>query len=226
MSTEGLPTTFDPSEPLTIILDERYERLAQLGAMGFPKQLAAWEAGFRAKGNEPVRPGNVARYFRDPRVRARMAFLASDEVEVVAATRRFVHERLMTWSSLDLVGQFAIVGEVEVGGKKVPRILGFDLPKIIASGQSSAITKFKFDRETGVLTEFDGINPADAISQLRDMYGLRAPRKLAAVIKDMGEIDLSQYTDDELVQLENLLAMGEARAVNRRSAGGETKARD
>lgn len=227
MTMEALPADFDPAEPLSIVLDERYERLAQLAVIGVPKQTAAWEAGFRAKRDQPVRAGNVARYFRDPRVRARMAFLAGDRAEVVAAARAFVAERLMSWATLDVLSEFAIVAEVEVAGTKVPRIIGIDWSRLKASEHSSAVTGFKFDRETGMMIEFDCIKPDDAIAQLRDMYGFRAPRRTEVTGRGGGPVqtlDVNKYTDEELIQLESILAAAATRAGVDESAGGDRAA--
>jgi hypothetical protein len=224
-----LPEDFDPAEPLSAVLDERYERLAQLAVIGVPKQTAAWEAGFRAKGDQPVRPGNVARYFRDPRVRARMVFLAADEAEVIAATRAFVRDLLMNWATLDILGQFAILGEVDVNGQKVTRVIGIDWRALKESDHSAAITTFRFDRETGIMTEFDRVDPDTALAQLRDMYGLRAPRRKEISGPNGGPIehaDVTAYTDDELSQLESILAAGEARTIARGGASGDRTPRD
>jgi len=146
MNEATLPADFNPAVPLTLCLDERYERLAQLAVIGVPKQTAAWEAGFRDKNGKAIRRGNVARYFRDPRMRARMTFLAGDEAEVIAATRNFVRMRLMQSVTLDVLCEFAIIAQVEVEGRKVPRIVGIDWNALKNSEHSAAVTGFKFDR--------------------------------------------------------------------------------
>lgn len=211
----GLPARlaadFDPSVPLA---DGRYERFAQLRVIGVPYRVAANEAGFQARGGKPILAGNAARLDRHPEVTARKAYLAADEAEVIAATRLFVRDRLMRSATLDVLKDFAVVGVVEIDGKKVPRIVGIDWENLKQSDQSIAIRDFKFDRETGVMVEFTRDDPLQAASQLRDMYGLKAPRKKELSGPNGGPIqteDVTGYTDDELQQLEAIQRAAEAR---------------
>lgn len=211
-----LPAEFDASVPLT---DDRYERFAQLRVIGVPIRIAANEAGFLAKGGKPYLPGNAARLDRHPEVVARKAYLAADDAEVIAATRNFVRDRLMRSATLDVLAQFAILGSVEIDCKKVPRIVGIDWDALKASDQSIAVTGFKFDRETGVMVEFTRDDPLAALSQIRDMYGLKAPRKKEISGPGGTPIqteDVTQYTDDELLELEAI----QRRADARRSVAG------
>ena len=169
-----VPADFDASLPLA---DPRYERFAQLRVIGVPFRTAANEAGFVSRGRKPILPGNAARLDRHPEVVARKAYLAADDAEVIAATRLFVRDRLMRSATLDVLSQFAILGSVEVDGKKISRVVGIDWEAFKASDQSIAVLSFKFDRETGMMTEFTIEDRLQALAQLRDMYGLRAPRK-------------------------------------------------
>jgi hypothetical protein len=227
VSKTSLAADFDAAEPLR---DERYERFAQLRVIGVPCRQAADDAGFRAKGGkEPLLSGNAARLDRHPEVRARKAYLAGDDAEVIAATRNFVRAKLMNWATLDVLAQYAIVGEVDIDDKKVTRIIGIDWAALKASEHSGAITKFKFDRETGVMTEFDRVDPDSAIAQLRDMYGLRAARRTELTGKDGGPIkhqDMSAYTDEELAQLEVIQTAAAARAIAHGDPGGAGTPRD
>jgi hypothetical protein len=215
---KALPPDFDASIPLR---DDRYERFSQLRVIGVPCQSAANEAGFRSRGtktspgDKPILPGNAARLDRHPEVIARKGYLASDDAEVIAATRLFVRDRLMKSATLDVLDQFAIVGTVEIEGKKVPRIIGIDWEELKASDQSIAITGFKFDRETGMMTEFTRDDPQAALAQIRDMYGLRAPRRTELTGRGGGPVqtlDVSKYTDEELIQLESILAAAATRS--------------
>jgi hypothetical protein len=216
---KAIASDFDPAIPLR---DERYERFAQLRVIGVPCRAAAHEAGFRAKGDKPILPGNAARLDRHAEVCARKAYLAKDDAEAIAATRNFVRDRLMRSATLDVLADFAIIGTTEVDGKKVARIVGIDWDALQKSEQSIAITGFKFDRDTGVMTEFTRDDPLAAITQLRDMYGLRAARRKEISGPDGGPIqteDVTQYTDDELSQLEGILRAREARTITHAGSG-------
>lgn len=219
--SKTLAADFDPAEPLR---DERYERFAQLRVIGVPCRVAANDAGFRSKGDRPILPGNAARLDRHPEVRARKAHLAGDDVEVLRETREFVRDRLMRSATLDVLREFAILGTVQVEGKKVARVIGIDWEALKASDHSVAVTGFKFDRETGMMVEFSRDDPQQAIAQLRDMYGLRAARRKEITGKDGGPIktqDLSAYTDEELAQLEAIQAAASTRALAHGDQGGE-----
>lgn len=209
----SLPEKFDPALPLS---DPRYERFSQLRVIGVAKKEAAWEAGFRKEGaaDRPILPGNAARLDRHPEVMARKAYLAKDDDDVIMQTRLLIRERLMAAATLDVLADYAIIGTVEVGGKKVSRVIGIDWRKLKNSEHSAVITKFKFDPETGVLVDFDRDDPMGALNQLRDMYGLRAPRKKEHSGPNGGPMqheDVTRYTDDELAELERIQLAAQAR---------------
>ena len=197
----SLPEKFDASVPLS---DPRYERFSQLRVgLGLSSYEAAREAGL------PVTHRNAPRYDRHPEILARKAHLAKDDASIIAATRLEVLDQLLVSAKLDVLAEFGILGNVEVGGKKVPRVVGIDWKKLIASGKSAAITKFRFDPETGVLVDFDRDDRLQAIGQIRDMFGLRAPRRTELTGKGGGPVqslDVTKLTHDQLVQLEGILA--------------------
>lgn len=184
--TNELPQGFDPAEPLR---DARYERFAHLRVIGVPAQQAGREAGFVTKKGRPWLAGNIARLDRHPEVVARKAFLAGHETAVVRETRGFVRNRLMSVASLDILRDYAVLGEIEVNGKKVVRIVGIDWNAFKASEHSVAVSGFKFDRETGMMVEFETNDAMNAVAQLRDMYGLRAARRTELTGKDGAAID-------------------------------------
>jgi hypothetical protein len=221
-----LPEKFDASVPLG---DPRYERFAQLRVMGVPKIEAAWDAGFRKEGTEdkPILPGNVARLDRHPEIIARKAYLAKDDDDVIAATRLAVRDRLLASATMNVLADFAIIGHVEIDGKKVPRIVGIDWKALKNSEHAAAITGFKFDRESGVMTEFTRDDPLQALSQIRDMYGFRAPRKTELTGKAGGPVmvvDPTKLSYDQLVQLESLLAAAAGGEHVDIGAGGDREA--
>lgn len=190
-----LPDNFDASEPLR---DSRYERFAHLRVIGVPCAIAAAEAGFVGKNGKPILPGNAARLDRHPQVIARKVFLAGHEVAVTRETRGFIRNQLMSVASLNLLRDFAILGEAKVGGRKVPRVIGIDWKALQASEHSSAIAGFKFDRETGVMVEFSRDDKLQTLAQLRDMYGLKAPRRTELTGKDGAPIESALTTRYEI----------------------------
>lgn len=131
----------------------------------------------------------------------------------------------MAVMSLDVLREFAILGTVEIDGKKVSRVIGIDWEALAASEHSIAISSFKFDRETGMMTEFVRDDALQATGQYRDMYGLRAPRRKEVSGpggKPIQTEDVTQYTDEELAQLEAIQAARAARAaIADRNPGGE-----
>lgn len=214
----SLPEKFDPESPLA---DERYERFAQLRAIGVPVRQACADAGL------PASHRNAPRYDRHPEIVARKKFLTKDEADVVAATRLFVRDQLMASATLDVLANYGIVGTVEVGGKKVPRVVGIDWKKLIASGQSAAIAGLKFDRETGFLVDVVREDRLQAISQLRDMYGLRAPRRTELTGKGGGPvqtIDVTKLSNEQLIQLESILAAAAPAGDVESGEGGDREA--
>lgn len=177
---QKLANDFDPAIPLA---DERYERFARFRVMGIPAETAAWEAGFRAKGDQPVLPGNVARYDRHPAVRARKKHLAGDETEIVRDLRNMVREGLVRAATLDVLKRFAVVDET---GK----ITKIDFAAWKASEHSASLTRLKFDPDSGNVVDVEWEKPEDARTQIRDMYGFRAARKNEHAGKDGAAIPI------------------------------------
>ena len=175
-----LPADFDPAEPLR---DPRYERFAHLRVIGVPVKIAAEEANFRTKQDKPISLGNAHHIDKHPKVVARKIFLAGHETLMVRETRAFVHKHLTSIISLDLLRYYAVVD------RKTNRVVGIDWKVLQESENSSAISSFRFDRETGVLVEFTRDDKLQAIAQLRDMYGLKAPRRTELTGKDGAPIE-------------------------------------
>src|ERR1700749_652322 len=61
-------------------------------------------------------------------------------------------------------------------GERGPLI---DWTKVAASPYGVIISGFKFDKDTGRLTDFERDNALQAIAQLRDMHGFKAVSKTA-----------------------------------------------
>lgn len=193
----------DYSEPLR---DVRYERFAHLRLIGIPHEAAAWAAGFQNKRGKALLPGNSARLDRHPDVIGRKAFLAGHEIAIIRETRGFIRQRLMNVVTRDLLRDFAVIGDCLVPGTidetgkpmTVRRVIGIDWDKLKASDHSSTLTSFKFDRDTGMMTEFVVDDPLQAIAQLRDMFGLKAPRRTELTGKDGEPIQAALTTRYEI----------------------------
>ncbi len=186
-----------PSEPLR---GER-ERMAQLLAIGFGCDDAAYEAGMRVRAGERkgdrILPGNAARIAREKAVRARVAFLRGDEAAIVRETRSFARDRLMRAASLDILKRFGVVETYQrEDGKTLGRLIGIDWKAVQESEASIAISSFRFDGKTGNLTDFSRDDALNAVSQLRDMYGLKSPSKVEATGKD-GVPLIPEYSDED-----------------------------
>ena len=199
ISTEASPRQDHrvAGEPLA---DPRYERFAHLRSIGIPHEAAAWAAGFQTPRGKPILRGNSARLDRHRDVIGRKAFLAGHETAIIRETRGFIRQRLMNVVTRDLLRDYAIIGDavilgvIDETGKQltVRRVIGIDWDKLKASDHSATVTSFKFDRETGMMTEFVVDDPMMAIGQLRDMYGLKAPGRTELTGKDGAPIQTAE----------------------------------
>src|ERR1700676_2886681 len=141
-------TRFDPSEPLA---DGRRERFAHLRLIGLPAPIAAAQAGITKKDGEPILDGNAWKIDRNPQVTARKAFLAGHETAIVRETRGYVRNRLMGLIGVDVLRDYAILGDVIVPGAidqegkpvTVKRVIGLDLEALKRSDISSLVAGFE-----------------------------------------------------------------------------------
>jgi len=117
------------------------------------------------------RSGACSKLDRNPAVRARIAHLAKEEELVLAAKRQRIEERLNLAAFVDLM-EFVEVDE-ETG-----RFKFIDWRKIKDSDHGQIVSEFSFDAKTGELTKFKRDDALNAVAQLRDMHGLKAPAKL------------------------------------------------
>lgn len=170
----------DPAQPLS---DERYERYVQLRAIGVPKEAAADEAGLRTEDSRPWLPGNIARLERDESVIARKAYLTQDEKQIIADTREFIANRLMKAAMFDPL-RYGIYEKFQHGEQTHVRMVGIDWGAVRDSDMSVAVASLKFDKDSGHLVDFRRDDALNAVAQLRDMYGLKAPTKIAATTPD------------------------------------------
>jgi hypothetical protein len=190
---------FDPAEPL---VDGRRERFAHLRLIGVTAPEAAEKADIRKRNGEKIADGNAWKIDREPQVAARVAYLAGHETAVTRETRGYVRNRLMSLISLDVLRDFAIIGDVLAPGAidqdgkpvTVKRVIGLDLEALKRSGCSALVAGFEIDGETGAI-KFSTPALSDilaAVNQLRDMYGLKAARRTELTGKDGAPIQTAE----------------------------------
>jgi hypothetical protein len=182
------PLMFDPTQPLR---NERHEQFARLRALLVPRLIAVREAGY-----ESMTAGNAAKLDRRKDIRARIAALSAMDEEIVRMKRERIESRLMKVVEADIVRDFAIVEKVMVGGVEVSKVVGIDWQKVIESEISIVVSEFSFDAETGCLTKFKREDALNAIAQLRDMLGFKAPTKIAPTTADGQTLTLDDVIRD------------------------------
>jgi hypothetical protein len=190
---------FDPAEPLK---DGRRERFAHIRLLGLEPPEAADRAGIRKRDGEKIADGNAWKIDHEPQIMARKAYLAGHETAITRETRGYVRDRLMRLISINILRDFAIVGDVLVPGAidqsgkpvTVKRVIGLDLEALKASEMSSLVAGFEVDSETGAI-KFSTPAMTDilaAVNQLRDMYGLKAARRTELTGKDGAPIQTAE----------------------------------
>ena len=170
------PVSFDPELPLR---NERHEAFARLRALLVPTHTAAREAGY-----DDMTPGNAAKLDRRADIRARIAALTKLDEEIIRGKRERLESRLWKVIEADIVRDFAVIENGE--------IVKIDWEAVVASGMSSIIRSFKFHAKTGKLASFERDDVLQAVSQIRDMHGFEAPRKIAQTNSKGDDITLEQ----------------------------------
>jgi hypothetical protein len=165
------PVDFDPAMPLR---NAKHEHFARLRALLVPTFHAAREAGY-----DHMTPGNAAKLDRRKDIRARIMALSGMDQEMIREKRARIEARLMAVIESDLLRDFAIIEMRDRDGKHVGELVGIDWAAVRASDSSAIVSKFKFDPKTGRLVDFERDDAMNAIAQLRDMYGFKAPTKVA-----------------------------------------------
>jgi hypothetical protein len=133
--------------------------------------LTPTEACRRAAGEKAVNNGAPTKWERSPRVQARIRYLRTlgQTDEMLAAKRERIAERLE-------LAAFGNIFDFCTIAAKQPEI---DWSKVKSSPYGVIVAGFKFDRETGLLTDFDRDNALQALAQLRDMHGFKSVNKTA-----------------------------------------------
>jgi hypothetical protein len=169
----------------------------KLKAYAFERSLGIppTEACRRAGGNP--RSGQRTKWENSRRVQAWIAYYRSLDCtdEMLAAKRARIEQRL----EMAAHGNIFDFAEMAEDGST----LKIDWNKVAESPYGVIIAGFKFDKDSGRLTDFDRDNALQAIAQLRDMHGFKSVNK-TALTDPTGEHPASVYliaerpmTDDE-----------------------------
>jgi hypothetical protein len=148
------------------------------------------EACRRAAGERAVNNGSPTKWERMPSVQRRIRFhrMMGQTDEMLAAKRARLEERLQL-AAFGNIFDFAILGS-----NGDPAICW---DRVIESPYGVIVSSFKFDKDTGRLVDFDRDNAMQAIAQLRDMNGFKAPEKRDLTIHTATD----QMTDDDLARI-------------------------
>ncbi len=155
----------------------------KLYAFGRSIGMTPAQACRHAGGN--VNFGHATKWERQKSVRAWIGYFRSigQTEEMIAAKRALIEERL-NMAAFGNIFDFSTIDDVT--GK--PKI---DWRKVANSPYGAIIAGFKFDKDTGHLTDFDRDNALQALAQLRDMHGFKAPSKLQHAGADGGPIEVT-----------------------------------
>lgn len=136
-------------------------------SLGIPPAEACRRAGGK------VENGHATKWEQNKRVQAWIGYYRSlgQDDAMIAAKRARIEERL----ALAAFGNIFDFSEINPVTHK-PSI---DWRKVSESSFSAAISRFKFDKDSGVLTDFERDDALQALAQLRDMHGFKAPSKTA-----------------------------------------------
>jgi hypothetical protein len=136
-------------------------------SLGMPQAEACRRAGGK------VENGQATKWERSPRVQAWIAYYRSlgCDADMVTAKRARVEQRL----ELAAYGNIFDFSDIDpITGKPV-----INWHAVAASPYGAIISGYKFDKDTGVLTDFERDSALQALAQLRDMHGFKAVTKTA-----------------------------------------------
>lgn len=145
--------------------NHKHERFARERALLTPLLVAA-----RAAGYDDMTAGNAAKIDRRKDVQARIKELSGDDETMIREKRQKIESRLWLAAEADILRDCTVINPVT----KQPEI---DWQKVMDSGLSVVVAGFKFDRETGLLVDFERDSALNAVSQLRDIFGFKAPSR-------------------------------------------------
>jgi hypothetical protein len=151
-------------------------------SLGIPPAEACRRAGGK------VENGQATKWEQNKRVQAWIAYYRSlgHTDEMLAAKRARIEQRLELAAHGNIFDFSTMVDRVivrqideETTEEVVVKTPIIDWDKVAASPYGSIISGFKFDKDTGLLVDFERDNALQAIAQLRDMHGFKAVTKTA-----------------------------------------------
>lgn len=167
-------------------------------SLGMPPAEACRRAGGK------VENGHATKWERGKGIQAWIGYYRNlgHTDEMMAAKRQRVEERL-SLAAFGSIFDFTemlerVVTVVDKQGShqevrsKTPLI---DWDAVKASPLAPIISGFKFDKDTGELIDFERDNALQALAQLRDMYGFKAPAKTELTGKDGGAVEITNDAD-------------------------------
>jgi hypothetical protein len=159
-------------------------------AYAFERSLGMTPAEACRRAGGKVENGLATKWEADKAVQQQIAYFRSlgHDDEMIAAKRARVEERLAL-AAFGNIFDFTTMmdrrifvhvddgtkdGKTEVHVVKTPVI---DWDAVKASPLAPIISGFKFDKDTGMLVDFERDNALQSLQQLRDMHGFKAPSK-------------------------------------------------
>lgn len=162
------------SAPLARI---KWEIYCQQRALACPPEQAAQRAGFKP------RVGMHSKLERKAEIQARIRWLRRDDDDLIVRKREWLEDELRAIVEFDLM-EFAMF---DAEG----RFTGIDLQKLQQSSLSRSVAEVILDKDTGNLVRVkrDDGSRLNALAQLRDLHGFRAPTRNEHSGPDGGPVD-------------------------------------
>jgi hypothetical protein len=148
-------------------INQRMKGYAFQRSLGLPPAEACRRAGGK------VENGHATKWEKSRRVQQWIAYFRTlcQTEEMIAAKRALIEERLQ----LAAFGNIFDFADIDPMTDKP--VINWDA--VVASPYAAIISGFKFDKDTGRLTDFERDNALQALAQLRDMHGFKAVTKTA-----------------------------------------------
>lgn len=178
-------------------------------AYAFSRAIGMAPAAACRRAGGKVENGHATKWERSPRVQAWIEHFRSlgQTDELLAAKKALIEERL----SMAAFGNIFDFAEVSEATRNDPVI---DWSKVANSPYGAIISGFKFDKDTGRLVDFERDNALQALAQLRDMHGFKAPAKAELTGRGGAPLfDLSKLSDEQLAALESIASAAGSAAV-------------
>ena len=176
--------------PMSVaVLDQPRAIAPKLKAYAFERSLGQTPAASCRRAGGKVENGHATKWERNRRVQAWIAYYRSlgHDDEMIAAKRARIEERL----ALAAFGNILEFAEIHGGNE-----IDIDWRAVANSPYSAIISGFKFDKDTGRLTDFERDSALQALAQLRDMHGFKAATNTNV---NVSKSDATDWTTAELV---------------------------